>query len=281
MNCFERKLDLFRVQAAASFYEESGTASLYGIETCSTELALGNTTGKAYRSTRMLFGENDATLGTATTGTCLNLSTMTKYKAIPVTMLSVDSPKRPRNGGVPVDLDKSFLSLAMSGFREEDTQGNKKNKVNGTSTDSADIRSYSNLCYEPPQLRISKSGQVYGVDYVENNDFKTNSPLYFSTPPSHVRTPTTSGGSPESILRNSAMSFNVPSIIRRKSSSNSIRKGMGRKDVGKAETLAAHKSVERCLELSFDEEADLVGLKCGTSVATLDDGVSLKTMSIS
>ncbi|XP_021735887.1 transcription factor MYB3R-5-like isoform X1 [Chenopodium quinoa] len=299
-NCYEGKLDLCRVKAAANVYEDSCTATIYGTETCSTELALGNTPGNSYRSeirlnrpSRMLFDEQDAPLGadlqlssTATAGSRLNFPS-TNYKATPLTMLALESPKRPRSGSKTVDqvfrsLDKPFLSLGMSDFSGDDAQGKKKNRINGISTDSEGT-SYGNLCYEPPGLRISETGQLYGVNYVENNDAQTNSPLYLSTPPSHVYTPT-STGSPESILRNSAMSFSMPSIIRKKSSSklrNSAEKGMGMQDFRKAETSAAHKPVERCLELSFDLEADVGAVKRGASVATPGEVVGLKTMSIS
>ncbi|XP_021735889.1 transcription factor MYB3R-5-like isoform X3 [Chenopodium quinoa] len=257
-NCYEGKLDLCRVKAAANVYEDSCTATIYDLQLSST----------------------------ATAGSRLNFPS-TNYKATPLTMLALESPKRPRSGSKTVDqvfrsLDKPFLSLGMSDFSGDDAQGKKKNRINGISTDSEGT-SYGNLCYEPPGLRISETGQLYGVNYVENNDAQTNSPLYLSTPPSHVYTPT-STGSPESILRNSAMSFSMPSIIRKKSSSklrNSAEKGMGMQDFRKAETSAAHKPVERCLELSFDLEADVGAVKRGASVATPGEVVGLKTMSIS
>ncbi|KMT12133.1 hypothetical protein BVRB_5g100850 [Beta vulgaris subsp. vulgaris] len=299
-NCSERNLDFSRVKAAALFYEDSCTTSTYGTESCSTTLSLGIAPGKAYgseaklnRPSRVLLDENGSALGevnlqlssTVTVDTSLNFSTLTNYKATPLTMLSLDSPKRPRSDSITVDqvfvnLDKSFLSLAMSGFSKDDSHGKKKNKVKGTSF-SEDI-SYGNLCYEPPGLRISETGQGYEVGYKESHDAQTNSPLYFSTPTSCVSTPA-SGSSPESILRNSAMSFSMPSIIRRRNSgkSSSVRKEVGSGGVRRAETTATHKPVERCLEPSFDMEADLGGLKCGNSIATSGDGVCLKTMSIS
>lgn len=72
------------------------------------------------------------------------------------------------------------------------------------------------------------------------------------------------------------MSFSKPSIIRKRNSGNL------RNSIRRPETSAAHKSVERCLESSFDMEADAGRLKRSTSVATSGPSgdVGLNSMSI-
>ncbi|CAO2819941.1 unnamed protein product [Amaranthus hypochondriacus] len=278
-SCEIEKLDLPRVDVAALCHEDRCSTLPNGSQTCSTVLSLGTSPSEADLSETKLNpsrmcneksdsygGANLQLPGTAKI-TSLNFST-TNYKAQPPSMLKLDSPKRPRNDSINADklfknLDKSFLSLGMSGMSECETPG-KKSKVNCISTPSEDTK-YTNLCYESPGLRIVQTG--HELDYAENNNAQTDSPLCFTTPTRQV-TPATGSSSPESILRNCAKSFTTPSIIRRRSSGKSTRsveKGMKSRDVSNV-ISPVYKSVERCLEHSFAMEADLGEPKCGTSI---------------
>ena len=277
--CGIEKLDLPRVDVAALCHEDRCSALPNGSQTCSTVLSLGTSPSEADLSEtklnqfRMCNEINDSCGGAnlQLSGTAKISSwkfSTTNYKAQPPSMLKLESPKRPRNDGINADklfknLDKSFLSLAMSGMSECETPG-KKSKVNCISTTSEDTK-YTNLCYESPGLRIVETGQE--LDYAENNNAQTDRPLCFTTPTRQV-TPPTGSGSPESMLRNCAKSFTTPSIIRRRSSgksSCSVGKGMKSRDVSN-DISPVYKSVERCLEHSFAMEADLGEPKCGTSV---------------
>ncbi|KAL9242834.1 hypothetical protein vseg_016794 [Gypsophila vaccaria] len=252
----ERKLDDSRLKVIA--YTENCSASYTSSETCLTELSLGSSPGGTIeskprvdgrRKTESLRTTNSVLVDKCDAGavdTELNLSTKINQEATSLTRLSLESPKRPRSCILIDDqmfgnLDKSFLSLAMSASSDDNRQGSKKNKVQGISPTFSSGDMNKNLLY----------------------DDQTDSPLCFSTPTESAAS-TPSGGSPESMLRNSAMSFSRPSIIRRRSSSKpscSVRNGA--------------ESVERCLEASFDIEVDLGRVQCGTSAETSLDAVDL------
>ncbi|XP_074303825.1 transcription factor MYB3R-5-like [Silene latifolia] len=235
-NCsLKKKLDVkveeSRLKDYAMVSKEISLASDSSSETCLTELSLGST--PTLSSNPRVDKYDDAV-----SGLNLELSTRINYKETSQTRMSLESPKRPRSSSFTDDLvfrdiDKSFLSLATPDYSREynNRQDNKKNKVDAVPGDLIQGRP----C--------------------------------FSTPTRCMRSTPTSNGSPESMLRNSAMSFTTPSIIRRSSlkSSSSMGKGIE----------GAYKSVERCLEASFDKEADLDQIQCHTSGATAVNAVNM------
>ncbi|KAK9668182.1 hypothetical protein RND81_13G039800 [Saponaria officinalis] len=247
----ERKFDDSRQKDIAGVYAENCSASYSSSETCLTELSLGNSPSGTLQSKPRVDGTETESLGTsnsilfdksdaATVDTELNLSTKTNHETSCLTRMSLESPKRPRSCSFLDDhvfgnLDKSFLSLAMSASSNDNRQGNKKNKVHGFSPSFSSEDIFKGLLCS----------------------YQTNSSSCFSTPITSLASTPTSGGSPESMLRTSALSFSTPSIIRRRCLSKpcySVRN----------ET----ESLERCLEASFDIEVDVGGVQRGTSVET-------------
>ncbi|KAJ8449291.1 hypothetical protein Cgig2_002423 [Carnegiea gigantea] len=292
----ESELDLSAVKADDCVYTNSSLASDSGSETFSTELAVGSTPGRSLQSeiradvneqaeivrgpehclnqlSRMLLDEQRASLSRADTS--LNMSTPSNYEAAGLTpRTTLESCKRPRGNGLSDDLgfsnlDKSFLSLSTPGFSEDTSQGKKKNKVHGVSASFED-NYHGLLWYKPPKFKISENGVEDGICSVDNIDNQL-SPFYFSTPSNYARSAPTS---PESMLRNSARSFSAPSIIRKRSSGKLINL-----DGTTKFREVAHKPVERCLEPSFDMEADLGKAKHGSSVASANDMLGLMSIS--
>lgn len=127
-----------------------------------------------------------------------------------------ESPKRSRYDTVN-DPDHDFLNLSLAGFTEV-SQGNKKNKTCDTQSPLA-LKQPGRLYYEPPKLKdliVPLTDENLSRDNLirQQNDH----PLC-STPPSLKLTVSANGSSPESVLRNSAMSYTkTPSIIRKKTS---------------------------------------------------------------
>ncbi|KAA8521131.1 hypothetical protein F0562_011716 [Nyssa sinensis] len=143
---------------------------------------------------------------------------------VPVTSKRMlESPKRSTGSGLCVnDLrigsssDNSFLSFSACEFGEENGQVGKKNKIHGTP--HPDDQNYGCLCYEPPQVKdLDLPMENAGCSRVDNHLRHANSSFCFSTPPNLALSISVNGSSPESMLRNSAMSYkNTPSIIRKR-----------------------------------------------------------------
>ncbi|KAI3501244.1 hypothetical protein L1887_29108 [Cichorium endivia] len=212
-----------------------------GSNTCSTNLALGNP--KSGTGTI-----NDDNLGFS------RYAKVRKLEPSDSCLTMSETPKRAKTDSMK-DLklanspDSSFLSLSTFGYSE----GNSK-LVSGTP-------SYSSLCYQPPQLKNLAIS-------LENTHFAC------STPPDLALSISVS--SPESILRNSAMSFkNTPSIIRKRTP----RKAVGSHDCSKnVDTMESENgkcgseswlhrsqpSLGRRLDYMFDSEWDPTMVRCGT-----------------
>ncbi|KAK9276918.1 hypothetical protein L1049_006456 [Liquidambar formosana] len=202
----------------------------------------------------------------------------------------LESPKRPWDYGSDV-----------MGFGEDDGQVGKKNKVHVTSLHSEDINC-GYLYYEPPFMQdVVIALEEGGFSSEKDNHFAhQNSPFCFSTPPNLAQSIPVNGSSPETTLRNSAMSFkNTPSIIRKRNfrktgddnyfdctctPAQTISCTRDKEDVNSTDFLnvkqnplpllhkpetsvAIKRSLERCLEYVFDMEWDPVAVKCGTSVS--------------
>ncbi|XP_049387074.1 transcription factor MYB3R-2-like [Solanum stenotomum] len=127
-----------------------------------------------------------------------------------------ESPKRSRYDAVN-DPDHDFLSLSLAAFTEV-SHGNKKNKTYDTQSSLA-LNQPGRLYYEPPKVKdlmISSMDENLSKDNFIGQHH--GHPLC-STPPSLKLTVSANGSSPESVLRNSAMSYTkTPSIIRKKTS---------------------------------------------------------------
>ncbi|KAK6158161.1 hypothetical protein DH2020_005475 [Rehmannia glutinosa] len=132
------------------------------------------------------------------------------------------SPKRPRYGPCvtdgrsdysPVD---TFLSLSLCGSTDENQKYGKRSRVCETSPSSDQELGF--LCYEPPQLTDLDVPISVGRSTTVEKDIKHASRQLFHSYPSNLSLSISSNdGSPESMLKNSAMSYrNTPSIIRRK-----------------------------------------------------------------
>jgi len=288
--------DLSAIKAEECVYTNSSLASDSGSETCSMELAIGNTLGISLQSeiragineqaetlgapvhclnqlSRMMLDGRSASFNGADTS--LNVSTPSNSDAAGLTPKTpLESCKRPRANGLFddlgfSDLEKSFLSLSTPGFSEDSSQGKKKNKVHGVSASFEDDY-HGLLWYKPPEFWISTNGLEDGICSIDNN-YNQLSPFYFSTPSNYARSAPTS---PASMLRNSARSFSAPSIIRKRSSGKLVNPDRTVKF-----REVAHKPVERCLEPSFDTEADLGEAKHGSSVASANDMLGMMSIS--
>ncbi|XP_059276122.1 uncharacterized protein LOC132030486 [Lycium ferocissimum] len=140
-----------------------------------------------------------------------------QVEAVPPTTFGrmYESPKRSRHATVD-DPDHDFLSLSLAGFTEVHSQGNKKNKTYDAQS-SLPLKQPGCLYYEPPKLKdllIPITDENLSRD---NLIRQQNGPPLCSTPPSLKLTVSANGSSPESVLRNSAMSYTkTPSIIRKK-----------------------------------------------------------------
>lgn len=211
--------------------------------TCSTNLALGNP--------KSVITDDDN----------LGFSRYTKIRKVEPSDSSLttsETPKRSKSDSVK-DLkfgnspDNSFLSLSTFGFSE----GKSQKLVCGTP-------SYGSLCYQPPQLKNLAIS-------LENNHFSC------STPPDLALSISVS--SPESILRNSAMSYkNTPSIIRKRTPRKSVSATSSYDFSKNVETIESgntnrgseswlHRSqpsLGRRLDYMFDSEWDPTMVRCRT-----------------
>ncbi|KAL0324325.1 UNVERIFIED_CONTAM: hypothetical protein Scaly_2399600 [Sesamum calycinum] len=205
----------------------------------------------------------------------------------------LDSPKRPRYSPCVTD-DRSdcspvdtFLSLSLCGSSEESQKTEKRSRVCKTPP-LVDQKGCGFLCYEPPQLTdldAPNSSRSTGID---KDIERCSLELFHSYPGNLSLSLSSNDGSPESLLKNSAMSYrNTPSIIRKRtiteaasgsysgSVSNSMRfiscasnnKGANGSNLvsekcclhskdSTSGTLVSGQALERRLEYAFDLEWD-------------------------
>lgn len=186
------------------------------------------------------------------------------------------SPKRPKYG--PCIADERFdsssfgtsLSLSLSGSNDESFKSDKRNTHYQTPP-SVDKKEYSFLNYEPPQmcdLDVSMSSNG-SAKHVSHQLVPSSSP-YLSLSIS------SRDGSPESLLRNSAMSYkNTPSIIKRKN----YRQAEYTKNYS---AISTHIHTISSPYSKYTKDADYEGVKGGlpsevsTSVAGLNLGRRLE-----
>lgn len=125
-----------------------------------------------------------------------------------------ESPKRSRYDAVN-DPDHDFLTLSLADFTKV-SQGNKKNKAYDTQSSLA-LKQPGRLYYEPPKVKDLMIPLMDENLSRDNLIGQHNGHPLCSTPPSLKLTVSANGSSPESVLRNSAMSYTkTPSIIRKK-----------------------------------------------------------------
>ncbi|XP_057976583.1 uncharacterized protein LOC131163822 isoform X2 [Malania oleifera] len=176
------------------------------------------------------------------------------------------SPKGPGSCGsdminlkLGTKLESPSSSVSIFGFVEDNGQVGKRHKVSETSLHSGDVNSGC-LAYEPYQLK----DWAYALGNGSLPSGGLGSSFCCSTPPNTAHRISPNGVSPESILRNSALSFkNIPSIIRKRT-----RK--------KPETSLAVESVGRNLEHAFDLEWGPGNAKyCISASASASSDVSL------
>ncbi|NP_001312123.1 uncharacterized protein LOC107775040 isoform X1 [Nicotiana tabacum] len=207
----------------------------------------------------------------------------------PTTFRSMyESPKRSRHDTVN-DPNCDFLSLSLASFTEVHSQSTKKNKAYDTQS-SLGLKQQGSLYYEPPQLKdmmIPLTDENLSRDDLIRQQ---NGHPFCSTPPSLKLTVSANGSSPESVLRNSAMSYTrTPSIIRKKNSrfpeaathsrctgttspTHIFPRASDREDTSNlkdrfsgCKSSASGKSLGRRLEYAFDMEWD--ASRCCTPVS--------------
>lgn len=218
-----------------------------------------------------------------------------------------ESPKRTRHD-CPSISDLSFeclpntdlLSLSIYGYSQENGQISKKNKVCKTPP-CQDHRLHGFLCYKPSQCQdLVISAESEGSISLDNRTSHSESQQLYFTPPNAVLHVSNNGSSsPESMLRNSAMSYkNTPSIIRKKicreardgncykkstapgnktsSSSQGIdvncagcskMEGTSVSNTYKSETSVVGRPLERRLDYAFDRELESTPVRCSTTVS--------------
>ncbi|KAF5460714.1 hypothetical protein F2P56_020564 [Juglans regia] len=299
----------------------------HSVDTCPTDLVLGNAYGREICSmAESVTGEIsergeseplDPLNGTLFEGTgtaaasiitgSFDASAYTKpscnsVEVLPVAGKLFESPKRlgdyasgVMNTRVGNKSDNLFTTSRTLELDEDMSRVCIKNKVHSDLLHAVDTN-HGCSPSEPPLL----SDLVNAIEtggFLNSNDYLRHpiTPLCYSTPGSVQQGIYASGSSPESILRNSAMTFkNTPSIIRKKSSTkagndvtctpecrvSSIRGG---RDVNstdfqnmkqgfssffhRPETSVGFVSLGRCLEYAFDLEKDSVPANCGRSVS--------------
>nr|XP_043608369.1 transcription factor MYB3R-5-like [Erigeron canadensis] len=123
------------------------------------------------------------------------------------------SVKDPKGETSPVH---SFLSLSI-GFSNDNSQTTENPVVYGTPP-------CGSLRYQPPQLKnFAFSLEDGGSPSATNSSKQQNGQLTCSTPPDLALSISVNSSSPESILRNSALSYrNTPSIIRKRTPSKTV-----------------------------------------------------------
>ncbi|KAK1438645.1 hypothetical protein QVD17_04454 [Tagetes erecta] len=212
--------------------------------TCSTNLALGNSNSS--------FTNDD----------CLGFTRYAKiHKVEPVTSPDLKLGTPP---------DNSFLSLSVLGFSEgSSTQTTEKQLVYETPPNRS-------VCYQPPKCKNL-------VNFVEHcgsgspstaNNSKCKQ-VSCSTPPDLALSISINSSSPESILRNSGLSYkNTPSIIRKRTpkkivgrdcSKNAEQSELGKENCGSDSWLhRPQPSLGRRLDYMFDAECDPTVARCCT-----------------
>ncbi|KAL6986200.1 hypothetical protein U1Q18_019568 [Sarracenia purpurea var. burkii] len=300
----------------------------YGTETCSTELVLGNANlGKnclestpSIRCTRKSSEAGVNKLinplrrilfnGTGSISSGLTASSSDDSFNASASVKTSESPKRHRScspdfmnlesRSLP---DSTLLSLSTHGFNQDDGQVCKKNRVHDTL--HPDDKYFGCLCYKPPDLKdftiLKENGE--GCPAVDDYLIRANSLVVCSTPPDLSLSISVSSSSPQSMLRNSAMSYKyTPSIIRKRSSKESDSSNSSDRNytsvqmiscTSKAgfenmqsllspfygsETSVVDRSLERRLECEFDKEWDSAAVRCCTPVtATSSSGLNFDT----
>ncbi|XP_027083326.2 transcription factor MYB3R-3-like isoform X1 [Coffea arabica] len=207
-----------------------------------------------------------------------------------------ESPKRTRHvSGLLPNTD--FLSLSSYGYSKDNGQLSKKNKVCKT-TPCQDHWLSSFWCYDPPQCQDLVSAESDGIISLDNHTTHSKHRLLYFTPPSLVLNISgNSSSSPESLLRNSAMSYkNTPSIIRKKisreardeasccknprnttssssqskeinSTGSSKLEGTSVSNTYKSETSVVGRSLERRLDFASDREWESTAVRFSTPIS--------------
>lgn len=236
--------------------------------TCSTNLALGNS--------KSSITDNDY-LGFARYAKVHKVEPSTSPDAPMSSLTMFETPKRSRVDSVN-DLklgnspDNSFLSLSTFGISYPNSQTSEKR--------------HGSLCYQPPQLRnLAISLENGGSPSTGNSTKQLNGQFSCSTPPHLSLSISFNSSSPESILRNSAMSYkNTPSIIRKRTPKKDVdfstpgQTQMSHDSSKNVETSESEKekrasdswlhrsqpSLGRRLEYVFDAEWDPTMVRCCT-----------------
>ncbi|CAI9093980.1 OLC1v1029608C1 [Oldenlandia corymbosa var. corymbosa] len=170
-----------------------------------------------------------------------------------------ESPKRTRhdasgltNLSLACSPDANFLSLSSSGFVMED-QVNKKNKVCETPS-TPDSRLHGIFSCERLQLQDTVISTANPGVLINHQISCSESQHLCSTPNNRVINISCDNSSPESLLRNSAMSYkNTPSIIRKKIFASGSRddRNNGSMEM-KGNSICDRSAVGRSLERHFD-----------------------------
>ncbi|KAK9984428.1 hypothetical protein SO802_033953 [Lithocarpus litseifolius] len=237
----------------------------------------------------------------------LAASTYTKQNHIPVAHKILETPKSLReyasgvmNSRMTNGSGNPCSTSLTLGLGERMGQVGKKNQVHRVSRHAVD-KNHAYLPSESPLVNdlvnaVEDSGKSPST-YVHFSH--PNTPICYSIPTYLGQSMYANGSSPESTLRNSAITFkNTPSIIRKRTSrktgnanlpdvtctpESTVTSICDRQYVnstnflntkqgflsffGNTETSVAVKSLERCLEYAFDLEKESVAVKCGKSVS--------------
>ena len=237
----------------------------------------------------------------------LDASTYTKQNHIPVAHKILETPKSLReyasgvmNSRMANGSGNPCSTSLTLGLGEHMGQVGKKNQVHRVSRHAVD-KNHAYLPSESPLMNdlVNAAEDSGGSPSTYVRFRHPNTPFCYSTPTYLGQSMYANGSSPESTLRNSAMTFkNTPSIIRKRTSrktgnanlpdvtctpESTVTSLCDRQYVnstnflntkrgflsffGETETLVAVKSLERCLEYAFDLEKESVAVKCGKSVS--------------
>ncbi|KAL9994119.1 putative transcription factor MYB-HB-like family [Helianthus debilis subsp. tardiflorus] len=202
--------------------------------TCSTNLALGNS--------KIGFSNDD----------CLGFA---RYAKIHKVEPSTSPDLKP---------DNSFLSLSILGFSEGSTQTTEKQLIYETPPSRS-------VCYQPKKLAKFVENGGSGTPSTANSS-KCDQ-ISCSTPPDLALSISINSSSPESILRNSGLSYkNTPSIIRkrtpRKTAGHDCSKNVETSDLEKEKCDSvswlhrSQPSLGRRLDYMFDAECDPTIVRC-------------------
>ncbi|KAK9053155.1 hypothetical protein SSX86_029785 [Deinandra increscens subsp. villosa] len=220
--------------------------------TCSTNLALGNSTSS--------FTNDD----------CLGFTRYAKIQKV--------EPSTSPDLKLGTSPDDSFLSLSVLGFSESSTQTTERHLVYETPPDRS-------VCYQPPKFKnLAKFVDHRGSDSPStansSRSRQSDGQISCSTPPDLALSICTNSSSPEVILRNSGLSYkNTPSIIRKRTprktvdydcSKNVETNELDREKCGSEYRLhRPQPSLGRRLDYMFDAECDpTMARSCTTDSVT-------------